>query len=59
MTRQTNLPTPERMQVIALHNPAVEANGHRPGTPYIEQTRSKWIFEVPEFVAGRVRGWSR
>ena len=36
MSRQANLPTPERMQVIALHSPAVEANGHRPGSPYIE-----------------------
>jgi hypothetical protein len=24
------------MQVIALHNPAVETNGHRPGSPYVE-----------------------
>jgi hypothetical protein len=37
MSRQANLPTPERMQVIALHNAAVEAGGHRPGSPYIEQ----------------------
>jgi hypothetical protein len=36
MNRQQHLPTPERMQVIALHNPAVEANGHRPGSPYVE-----------------------
>jgi hypothetical protein len=36
MTRQINLPTPQRMQVIAWHNPAVEASGHRPGTPYVE-----------------------
>lgn len=49
MTRQISLPTPERMQVIALHNPAVEASGHHPGTPYIEQTRSKWIFELSEY----------
>ena len=48
MSRQEHLHTPDRMQVIALHNPAVEANGHRPGSPYIEQTRSKWIFELSE-----------
>jgi hypothetical protein len=36
MSRQANLPTPERMQVIALHNPAAETKGHRPGSPYIE-----------------------
>ena len=36
MSRQANLPTPERMQVIALHNPATDTKGHRPGSPYIE-----------------------
>jgi hypothetical protein len=36
MSCQEHLPTPERMQVIALHNPAVETKGHRPGSPYIE-----------------------
>jgi len=36
VSRQANLPTPERLQVTAWHNPAVEANGHRPGSPYIE-----------------------
>ncbi|MGH9065066.1 MAG: hypothetical protein ACRD0L_14050 [Acidimicrobiales bacterium] len=33
---QTNLPTPERMQVIALDDPVVEAHDHRPGSPYVE-----------------------
>jgi hypothetical protein len=36
MSRQEHLPTPERMQVIALHNPAIETKGHRPGSSYIE-----------------------
>jgi hypothetical protein len=36
MSRHEHLPTPGRMQVIALHNPAVETKGHRPGSPYIE-----------------------
>jgi hypothetical protein len=49
VSRPEHLPTPERMQVIALRNPAVEASGHRPGSPYIEQTRSKWIFELSEY----------
>jgi hypothetical protein len=36
MSRQTNLPTPERMLVVALPDPRIEARGHRPGSPYIE-----------------------
>jgi hypothetical protein len=36
VSRQINLPTPQRMQIIALRNPAVEAGGHRPGSAYIE-----------------------
>lgn len=43
MSRQANPPTPERMQVIALHNPAVETKGHRPGSPYIEHVYVSYL----------------
>ncbi len=43
MSRQASPPTPERMQVIALHNPAVEAKGHRPGSPYIEHVYVSYL----------------
>lgn len=36
MSRQANLPTPQRMQITAWHNPAVDADGHRPGSAYVE-----------------------
>ncbi len=33
---QNNIPTPPRLTVTAWTDPAVEACGHRPGSPYIE-----------------------
>lgn len=34
--RQQGIETPERLTVIAWRDPAVEARGHRPGSPYVE-----------------------
>ena len=45
---QANLDTPPTLVVVPWPDPVVEAHGHRPGSPYIHATRSKWIFELSE-----------
>ena len=47
-SQQINLETPARLNIVAWPDPVVEARGHNPGTPYVEATGSKWIFELPE-----------
>lgn len=46
---QTNIETPARLAVVAWPDPVTETHGHKPGSPYIEATRSKWIFELSEY----------
>ena len=43
VSRQENLPTAERMRIIALHVAAVEAKGHRPGSPYVEHVYVSYL----------------
>jgi hypothetical protein len=39
---------PPTLNVVPWPNPMVDAHGHRPGSPYVEATRSKQIFELSE-----------
>jgi hypothetical protein len=40
---------PPTLNVVAWPDTNIDAHGHRPGSPYIEATRSKWIFELSEY----------
>jgi hypothetical protein len=45
---QTLIETPPALTIVPFPDPVVERLGHRPGSPYIELTRSKRIFELSE-----------
>jgi hypothetical protein len=40
--------TPTSLTVVAWPDRIAEARGHKPGSPYVETTRSKQIFELSE-----------
>jgi hypothetical protein len=45
--------TPPTLKVVPWPDPNIDTHGHRPGSPYIEATRSKRIFELSEYcIAG-------
>lgn len=46
--------TPATLTIIPLADRFGQTSGHPPGDPYIEATRSKWIFELSEYCAEAV-----
>ena len=40
--------SPPTLNLVPWPDAALDAHGHRPGSPYVLATGSKWIFELPE-----------
>jgi hypothetical protein len=57
---QTLSETPPILRLVPLPDPVVERLGHRPGSPYVELTRTTRIFEPCQcLVLSAGEGWGR